>query len=164
MSDNYQQDATEDGQSTTRGVDCESLAVPQINGFVSDSNDPSTEEPGGPSAAGKDQAERGSSTETEDALRQQLRREREMRVKSVAHKLEASLEVIKGIAKTMLTEVDAYMKTSEQVQYEYDKVHAIQHVEAQHLTSVESDVTGATGQFFDEADSNRMGGTETRMG
>uniref|UniRef100_A0A7S1DC29 Uncharacterized protein n=1 Tax=Cyclophora tenuis TaxID=216820 RepID=A0A7S1DC29_CYCTE len=90
----------------------------------------------------------GSNRGPGDELRDELRSRREQMTQEAATKLEGALEHIKSLATNMLTEIEAFMTTSEEVIFDYETVLVSQQSEAQRLASVEPDVAGGTQSFF----------------
>lgn len=114
--------------------------APKTNGFGA-----AVETPHKQSLQGGDFQQDGSQR---DQLREELRAQRESLTREVAEKLEATLERIKSMSQTMLTEIETFMTTSEHVIHDYETVLASQQSEAERLTSMEPDVAGATERFL----------------
>ena len=81
-------------------------------------------------------------------MEQKLKSERSERTRAVQEKLQIILGDIKGATRTLLSEVDIYLKAVDSVTIDYTKCKESQVHEATRLEEVEPDVSGATGQFL----------------
>ena len=105
-----------------------------------------------------DQEEDQDAEETETAAAE--RKIEEYRIsatRDVAANLEKTLNRVKTTTKTMLNEIEAFMRATESVTVDYLRCQASQHNESQRLEEVEPDVAGATTQFLQQAQILMMG-------
>lgn len=126
---------------------------PSESSFVMTDNDGSVvgtneEQPPPPQAAKENIAP--SSDDSVDSMERQLRQESDAIIKNTATQLEGILNDVKGTTKSLLSEIQTYMKTSDSVSADYIRCQESQRKEAQRLAEVSPDVEGATNRFVKE--------------
>jgi hypothetical protein len=89
-------------------------------------------------------------TEPDDSMERQLRQESDAIIKNTATQLEGILNDVKGTTKSLLNEIQTYMKTSDSVSADYIRCQESQRKEAQRLAEVSPDVEGATNRFVEQ--------------